>query len=155
MHNPSNSSHIYVHKFNSVRIRWIETRTILYSQIQATVVLYSSTILIETRTILYVQNKNSVRIQFTFLEFKFSSVWYRSFGLPYDTFLSLEIGQGAGSSVAQGGDQRSRKSEGFDGRKIRVDEALATWAAQAAGPTAGQNSSSAALWEFGSSAKSF
>ena len=57
--------------------------------------------------------------------------------MPYDTFLSLEIGQGAGSSVAQGGDQRSRKSEGFDGRKIRVDEALATWAAQAAGQTAG------------------
>ena len=29
-----------------------------------------------------------------------------------------------------------------------MDEALATWAAQAAGQTAGQNSSSAALWEF-------
>jgi len=46
-------------------------------------------------------------------------------------------------------------TQGLNGMGIRVDEALATWAAQAAGQTAGQNSSSAALWEFGSSAKSF
>ena len=39
-------------------------------------------------------------------------------------------------------------TQGLNGMGIRVDEALATWAAQAAGQTAGQNSSSAALWEF-------